>query len=257
MLASVASPQSPHSGPALEAVAVTKTYPGGTAALAGVSLAVLPGETVALVGESGCGKTTLLRTFNRLVEPSSGEVNVEGSPVSAADPIALRRRIGYVPQDGGLLPHWRVLRNIELVPRLLGWDPGRTRARALEMMDLVGLASGAYARRYPAELSGGQRQRVAFARALAADPAIILLDEPFGALDALTRLELHRQFRQLQETLHKTMVLVTHDLNEAFRLATRIGVMKKGRLLQLAPPEELVSRPADPYVRELLELRNG
>jgi osmoprotectant transport system ATP-binding protein len=256
MLAAV----SPPSGPALEAVNIMKNYSGDAGevtALAGVSLAVQPGETVALVGESGCGKTTLLRTFNRLVEPSSGEVRVEGSPVAAADPIALRRRIGYVPQDGGLLPHWRVDRNVELVPRLLGWDRDKTRARALEMLDLVGMTPGTFARRYPGELSGGQRQRVAFARALAADPAIILLDEPFGALDALTRLELHRQFQTLQKTLHKTMVLVTHDLNEAFRLAGRIGVMKKGRLLQLGPPEELVERPADGYVRELLELRHG
>jgi osmoprotectant transport system ATP-binding protein len=242
---------------ALEAVHVAKTYPGGATALAGVSLAIAPGETVALVGESGCGKTTLLRTFNRLIEPSAGVVRVEGRPVAESDPIALRRRIGYVPQDGGLLPHWRIERNIELVPRLLGWDRDRARARAREMLDLVGLAPDAYARRYPAELSGGQRQRVAFARALAADPPIILLDEPFGALDALTRLELHRQFQTLQETLHKTMVLVTHDLNEAFRLAGRIGVMKKGRLLQLAPPEELTAHPADGYVRELLELRHG
>jgi osmoprotectant transport system ATP-binding protein len=245
---------------ALEAVDVSKTYPGssgGITALAGISLAVAPGETVALVGESGCGKTTLLRTFNRLVDPSAGIVRVEGRPVAETDPIGLRRRIGYVPQDGGLLPHWRIERNVELVPRLLGWDRDRARTRAREMLDLVGLAPDTYARRYPAELSGGQRQRVAFARALAADPPIILLDEPFGALDALTRLELHRQFQALQETLHKTMVLVTHDLNEAFRLAGRIGVMKKGRLLQLAPPEELVARPADGYVRELLELRHG
>jgi osmoprotectant transport system ATP-binding protein len=250
----------PVAPPALEAVDVSKTYPGnsgGITALDGVSLSIAPGETVALVGESGCGKTTLLRTFNRLVDPSAGIVRVEGRPVAETDPIGLRRRIGYVPQDGGLLPHWRIERNVELVPRLLGWDRDRARTRAREMLDLVGLAPDTYARRYPAELSGGQRQRVAFARALAADPPIILLDEPFGALDALTRLELHRQFQTLQETLHKTMVLVTHDLNEAFRLAGRIGVMKKGRLLQLAPSDELMARPADGYVRELLELRHG
>jgi len=253
----------PVATPALEAVDVSKTYPGasgtpeGTAALAGVSLSIASGETVALVGESGCGKTTLLRTFNRLVDPTAGVVRVEGKPVAETDPIGLRRRIGYVPQDGGLLPHWRIERNVELVPRLLGWDRDRARTRAREMLNLVGLAPDIYARRYPAELSGGQRQRVAFARALAADPPIILLDEPFGALDALTRLELHRQFQTLQETLHKTMVLVTHDLNEAFRLAGRIGVMKKGRLLQLAPPDELTTQPADGYVRELLELRHG
>jgi osmoprotectant transport system ATP-binding protein len=192
--------------------------------------------------------------FNRMVEPSAGVVRVEGQPVAELDPIALRRRIGYVQQDGGLLPHWRVERNVELVPRLLGWDRERRQARAREMLHLVGLAPDVYASRYPAELSGGQRQRVAFARALAADPPIILLDEPFGALDALTRLELHRQFLDLQRTLGKTMVLVTHDLAEAFRLAQRIGVMRGGRILQLGPAEELVERPADPYVRELLEL---
>ena len=241
--------------PVLEAMDVAKTYGDGTAALAGVSLAVQPGETVALVGESGSGKTTLLRTFNRMVEPSAGAVHVEGRPVADLDPIALRRRIGYVPQDGGLIPHWTVERNVELVPRLLDWEPERRRARTQEMLERVGLDPDTHARRHPAELSGGQRQRVAFARALAADPGVILLDEPFGALDALTRLELHRQFQDLQRTLAKTAVLVTHDLAEAFRLAGRIGVMRGGRLLQLATPEELAARPADPYVEALLEMR--
>jgi osmoprotectant transport system ATP-binding protein len=242
--------------PILEAAGVAKTYGDGTVALAGVSLTVHPGETVALVGESGSGKTTLLRTFNRMIEPSAGAVRVEGKPVADLDPIALRRRIGYVPQDGGLIPHWRVERNVELVPRLLGWDSGRRRERTREMLELVGL-SEAQAGRYPAELSGGQRQRVAFARALAADPPLILLDEPFGALDALTRLELHRQFLELKSRLAKTAVLVTHDLGEAFRLADRIGVMRGGRLLQLGAPRELEERPADPYVSALLELRRG
>jgi osmoprotectant transport system ATP-binding protein len=242
--------------PILEAVEVAKTYGDGTAALAGVTLAVNPGETVALVGESGSGKTTLLRTFNRMIEPSAGTVRVEGKPVADLDPIALRRRIGYVPQDGGLIPHWRVERNVELVPRLLGWDRDRRRERTREMLELVGL-SEAQGGRYPAELSGGQRQRVAFARALAADPPLILLDEPFGALDALTRLELHRQFLELKSRLAKTAVLVTHDLGEAFRLADRIGVMRAGRLLQLGVPKELEERPADPYVSALLELRRG
>ncbi len=242
--------------PILEAVEVAKTYGDGTAALAGVSLAVNPGETVALVGESGSGKTTLLRTFNRMIEPSAGAVRIEGKPAADLDPIALRRRIGYVPQDGGLIPHWRVERNVELVPRLLGWDRNRRRERTREMLELVGL-SEAQAGRYPAELSGGQRQRVAFARALAADPPLILLDEPFGALDALTRIELHRQFLELKSRLAKTAVLVTHDLGEAFRLAARIGVMRAGPLLQLGVPRELEERPADPYVSALLELRRG
>jgi osmoprotectant transport system ATP-binding protein len=241
----------------LEAEGVVKTFPDGTAALAGVSLAVPPGETLALVGESGSGKTTLLRLFNRMVEPSEGKVRVEGRPVSELDPIALRRRIGYVPQDGGLIPHWRVERNVGLVPRLLDWDADRRRARVREMLELVGLSPDVHAPRYPAELSGGQRQRVALARALAADPPVVLLDEPFGALDALTRLELHRQFLELKKTLGKTLVLVTHDLAEAFRLANRIAVMRGGRILQIGAPEELAERPADPYVRALLEIREG
>jgi osmoprotectant transport system ATP-binding protein len=241
--------------PILEAIGVAKTYGDGTDALAGVDLAVRPGETVALVGESGSGKTTLLRTFNRMVEPSAGAVRIEGRPARELDPIGLRRRIGYVPQDGGLIPHWRVARNVELVPRLLGWERDRRQARGREMLELVGLSPGAHGSRYPAELSGGQRQRVAFARALAADPSVVLLDEPFGALDALTRLELHRHFLDLKKALAKTTVLVTHDLAEAFRLADRIGVMRAGRLLQLGPPAELAERPADPYVSALLEMR--
>ena len=216
-------------------------------------MAIPPGETLALVGESGSGKTTLLRLFNRMVDPSEGEVRVDGRPVSELDPIALRRGIGYVAQDGGLIPHWRVERNVDLVPRLLGWDADRRKARVREMLELVGLSPDIHAPRYPAELSGGQRQRVALARALAADPPVVLLDEPFGALDALTRLELHRQFLELRKTLGKTLVLVTHDLAEAFRLANRIAVMRGGRILQIGAPEELAERPADPYVRALLD----
>ena len=242
---------------ALEVVDAVKVWSDGTRALAGVSLTVATGETLALVGESGSGKTTLLRLFNRLVEPTSGEARVAGQAVSTLDPIALRRRIGYVPQDGGLLPHWRVERNVELVPRLLAWDRRRRGERSREMLELVGLDPAAHGRRYPAELSGGQRQRVAFARALAADPPVVLLDEPFGALDALTRLELHRQFLELKRRLQKTTVLVTHDLGEAFRLADRIGVMRAGSLQQLGRPAELVAAPANDYVRELLALRAG
>ena len=220
----------------LEAIAVGKTYPNGTEALADVSLRVTVGETLVLIGESGCGKSTLLRLFNRLEEPSRGELRIGGRPARELEPIALRRRTGYVQQDGGLLPHWTVARNVELVPALLGWDAERRRTRALDLLELVGLEPNTYGRRYPAELSGGQRQRVAVARALAADPEVILLDEPFGALDALTRLELQDEFLRLKRQLHKTLVLVTHDLHEAFRLGDRIAVMRAGRVLQTAPP---------------------
>jgi osmoprotectant transport system ATP-binding protein len=245
----------PEPAAALEAIEVVKVWPDGTRALDGVSLAVQAGETLALVGESGSGKTTLLRLFNRMVEPTSGRVLVGGRPAAGLDPIRLRRGTGYVPQDGGLLPHWRVGRNVELVTRLLGWERARREARVREMLALVGLDPAVHAIRYPRELSGGQRQRVAFARALAADPPVVLLDEPFGALDALTRLELHRQFLDLKRHLGKTLVLVTHDLGEAFRLADRIGVMQQGKLLQLGSPAELAAHPADGYVSELLALR--
>jgi len=243
--------------PALETAGVRKVYPDGTVALAAVDLAVAPGETLALVGESGCGKSTLLKLWNRMVEPSAGEVRVAGEKAAELDPIALRRRIGYVQQDGGLLPHWTARANVELVPKLLGWESDRRRERAVEMLALVGLDPERYAGRYPGELSGGQRQRVAFARALAADPGVVLLDEPFGALDALTRLELQRQFLELKSKLGKTLVLVTHDLGEAFRLADRIAVMRAGQILQLATPAELAAHPEEGYVRTLLELREG
>jgi osmoprotectant transport system ATP-binding protein len=253
--------------PALEARAVTKTFRrargkrgadgDGVKALDGASLSVERGETVVLVGESGSGKTTLLRLFNRLEVATSGEVLLAGSPVESSDPIALRRRIGYVQQEGGLLPHWTVERNVGLVPELLGWTKERRSARTDELLELVGLPASAYGPRYPRELSGGQRQRVAFARAIAADPMVVLLDEPFGALDAITRLELNDEFLGLKTRLGKTFLLVTHDLGEAFRLADRIAVMKDGRVLQVARPEDLAARPADPYVERLLELSSG
>jgi len=238
-------------------VDVHKRYPGGVEALRGVSLAVARGETVALIGESGCGKSTLLRMFNRLVEPTRGRVLVDGAPVESLDPIALRRRTGYVQQEGGLLPHWTVGRNVELVPELLGHERDRRRLRADELLELVGLLPDEYRDRYPRELSGGQRQRVAFARALAADPEVVLLDEPFGALDALTRLELRREFLELKRRLGKTMLLVTHDLDEAFRLADRVAVMKDGQLHQVGTEDELRGAPAGEYVARLLALARG
>ena len=241
----------------LRAVAVEKRYPGGVEALAGATLEVTTGEMVALVGESGSGKTTLLRTFNRTVEPDAGEVAVEGRPVAERNPEELRRRIGYVPQNGGLIPHWTVGDNVELVPRLLGWPAERRRRRAAETLELVGLDPRQHRGRYPRRLSGGQRQRVALARALAAEPPVVLLDEPFGALDALTRLRVRDLFRKIRGSVAATILLVTHDLDEAFELADRVAVMRNGRVLQSAPAGELLARPAHPYVAELLDLRRG
>jgi osmoprotectant transport system ATP-binding protein len=192
-----------------------------------------------------------------LEHASRGEVRIEGRPVAAHDPIALRRRTGYVQQDGGLLPHWTVGRNIELVPWLLGWDADRRRRRADELLALLGLPPERFRSLYPRELSGGQRQRVAVARALAADPAVVLLDEPFGALDALTRFDVQEAFLALRRALRKTMLLVTHDLGEAFRLADRIGVLRDGVLLQVGPPAEIRARPATEYVAELVAHATG
>ena len=234
---------------ALYAEGITKRY-GALVALDHVSLSVRPAECVALIGESGSGKTTLLRCFNRLVIPDAGRVLVDGTDAAELDPIALRRRTGYVPQDGGLLPHWRVQRNVELVPWLRGIDNAADLAH--QALTLVGLEPAMFARRWPGELSGGQRQRVAVARALAAQPQVILLDEPFGALDAITRADLQIAFAGIRRELKTTALLVTHDLNEAFFLADRIVVMRQGRVEQEATPAELRSAPATDYVRRLL-----
>ena len=233
----------------LRAEGVSRRF-GPVVALDGVTLEVGHGECVALIGESGSGKTTLLRCFNRLTDPDEGRVLVDGADAAGLDPIALRRRVGYVPQDGGLLPHWRVRRNVALVPWLRRSDASRTLAdRALT---LVGLEPGQFGDRWPRELSGGQRQRVAVARALAAAPDVILLDEPFGALDAITRADLQESFLRLRGELRFTAVLVTHDLAEAFLLADRVAVLRAGRLEQVAAPRDLTAAPATPYVAELL-----
>jgi osmoprotectant transport system ATP-binding protein len=234
----------------LRAENVTKHY-GPVVALDGVSVDVKRAECVVLIGESGSGKTTLLRCFNRLVDPDGGRVLIEGVEALQLDPIALRRRIGYVPQDGGLLPHWRVRRNVELVPWLR--QVKNAEELAARAMDLVGLEPELFGHRWPRELSGGQRQRVAVARALAASPDLILLDEPFGALDAITRADLQTTFHRIRRELGITAVLVTHDLHEAFLLGTRIVVMRQGRIEQVAPPDELRKAPATDYVRQLLE----
>jgi osmoprotectant transport system ATP-binding protein len=225
---------------------------GTVPVLRGLDLAVEQGETLALVGRSGAGKSTILKSINRLLTPDAGDVLVQGKPAGAWDPFDLRRHIGYVLQDVGLFPHLTVRDNVAVVPRLLGWEDARIATRVNELLQLVGLPSAEYATRRPQELSGGQRQRVGVARALAADPPILLMDEPFGALDPVTRSELHGEFRRIQAQLRKTIVIVTHDMAEAFALATRIGVLADGVLVALDTPAA-VAKSADPRVRAMLE----
>jgi len=223
-----------------------------TPIISNLNLAVNRGETLVLLGESGCGKTTTLRLVNRLLLPTSGEVLVEGKSTSEWDPIALRRRTGYVIQEAGLFPHFTVERNVALVPTLEGWEEVRVRERVREMLQLVGLNPNLFASRFPRELSGGQRQRVGVARALAAEPSLLLLDEPFGALDPLTRATLQKEFRELSGRLHKTAIFVTHDVREALLLGTRIGLMHAGRLLLLETPENFV-RSGEEHARAYIE----
>ena len=223
----------------------------GTQVLCDLSLEVTSGETLVLLGRSGSGKTTTLKLINRLVAPTSGEIRVNGESQELSDIIRLRRGIGYVIQDVGLFPHFTVEKNIGLVPKIEGWAGSRIHSRVQELLQLVGLGAD-IAQRYPHQLSGGQRQRVGVARALAADPAILLMDEPFGALDPLTRDELQREFLSLQQRLHKTVVFVTHDLREALRLGTRIALMEAGKLVTILSPREFLQstdRWAAAYVK--------
>jgi osmoprotectant transport system ATP-binding protein len=214
--------------------------------LRGIDLAVEEGETLVLLGRSGSGKTTLLKTVNRLIEPESGAVFFQSRPVAEWDPIQLRRRIGYVIQDAGLFPHFTVEENVGVVLRLEQHDPGRIRSRTTELLNAVGLAPAVYASRYPRQLSGGEKQRVGIARALAADPPLLLLDEPFASLDPVTRYEMQQQFLELRRSLRKTAIFVTHDIREALTIASRIALMKAGALEVVAAPREfLASRSAE------------
>jgi osmoprotectant transport system ATP-binding protein len=225
---------------------------GTVAVLRGLTLDIRTGETVALVGRSGAGKSTILKLINKLLVPDGGDVLVESRSTSSWDPFELRRRIGYVMQEVGLFPHLSVAENVAIVPRLLGWDDERIGTRVEALLSLVGLGPAEFAGRRPDQLSGGQRQRVGVARALAGDPPVLLMDEPFGALDPVTRAEMHREFRRIQDQVRKTIVLVTHDMAEAFALAARVGVLADGVLAALDTPAA-IARSQDPRVRPLLE----
>ncbi|MFG3022297.1 ABC transporter ATP-binding protein [Streptomyces sp. NPDC048254] len=237
--------------------AVHKRFPNGTTAVNDLSLEMPEGGVTVLVGSSGCGKTTTLRMINRMVDPTSGTIRVGGKDILDQDAAELRRSIGYVIQQAGLFPHRTVLDNIATVPLLLGWNRKKARARAAELLETVGLAADS-GKRYPHQLSGGQQQRVGVARALAADPPVLLMDEPFGAVDPVVRAQLQDELLRLQKELNKTIVFVTHDIDEAVRLGDRIAVFRTGgHLVQCAPPAELLARPADDFVADFLGAERG
>jgi osmoprotectant transport system ATP-binding protein len=237
---------------------VGKTYPDGTVAVRELDLDVPRGSVTCLVGPSGCGKSTTLKMVNRLIEPTTGTIMMAGEDITHADPVALRRRIGYVIQQVGLFPHQTIRANVATVPHLIGWDKRKAQARAEELMELVGLDPEQYADRYPHQLSGGQRQRVGVARALAADPPVLLMDEPFGAVDPVVRARLQEEFLRLQRDLHKTVMLVTHDIDEAVKMGDRVAVFDVGgRLAQYDVPAQILGRPADDFVAEFVGASRG
>ncbi|MDQ1631858.1 MAG: osmoprotectant transport system ATP-binding protein [Frankiaceae bacterium] len=237
---------------------VSKRFADGTVAVQEISLAVPRGELVCLVGPSGCGKTTTLKMVNRLIEPTGGRIILEGEDVTKADPVELRRRIGYVIQQVGLFPHLTVAANVATVPRLLGWSKKRQRERANELLELVGLEPSQYGPRYPSQLSGGQRQRVGVARALGADPEVLLMDEPFSAIDPIARARLQDEFLRVQAAVRKTILFVTHDIDEAVRLGDRVAVFRQGGLLeQYDPPARMLGAPATDFVADFVGMDRG
>jgi osmoprotectant transport system ATP-binding protein len=238
--------------PAIEFRDVSFARPGRPRVLDRFNLEVAAGEVLALVGRSGAGKTTLLKLVNRLLLPDAGAILVEGRDTREWEPIRLRRRVGYLMQDVGLFPHMSIADNVAVAPRLEGWAPDQVARRVDELLELVGLPAQQFATRWPDELSGGQRQRVGVARALAADPPVLLMDEPFGALDPLTRAELHAEFHRIQQRVRKTVIIVTHDMGEAFALGTRVGVLDDGRLVACDLPAT-VAASREPLVRQLLD----
>ena len=242
---------------AIEFRSVTKRFPDGTVAVDDFSLVLPAHKTTVFVGSSGCGKTTLLRMINRLIEPTSGDIFIDDEPIRGRDPVKLRRGIGYVLQNAGLLPHFSVVDNVATVPVLNGVPKKQARARALELLDVVGL-DRALADRYPRQLSGGQQQRVGVARGLAADPNILLMDEPFGAVDPIVRKELQTETRRLQRDLDKTVVFVTHDIEEAFLLGDQVVILQKGaQIAQVGTPDEIIENPASDFVAEFIGLDRG
>lgn len=236
---------------------VSKVYPDGTTAVNDLSFEVAKGELVTLVGPSGCGKTTTMMMVNRLVEPTAGRIFVDDEDISTVDPVQLRRRMGYVIQQAGLFPHRTVLDNTATVPALLGWKRAKARARAAELLDLVGLDPSVYGPRYPSQLSGGQRQRVGVARALAADPPVLLMDEPFGAVDPVVRERLQNEFLKLQADVRKTVLFVTHDIEEAVRMGDRIAVYGQGHIEQFDTPAAVLGMPATAYVAQFVGSDRG
>jgi osmoprotectant transport system ATP-binding protein len=243
-------PETDGHGASIELETLTKRYPGGARpAVDNVSMEIKAGEVVVLVGPSGCGKSTLLKMINRLIEPTGGRIRMGGEDVTDIDPVGLRRKVGYAIQSAGLFPHMTVAQNISLVPRMIGWSKARIRARTEELLDLVGLDPGEFHGRYPRQLSGGQQQRVGVARALAADPPVLLMDEPFGAVDPITREHLQDELIRLQHELRKTIVFVTHDFDEAIKIGDRIAVLReRSHIAQFDTPEAILTNPADDFV---------